>query len=139
MNQTKPIFVFDTNSLISGFILSNTTTSKALDRAKQIGFFSFSESTSREFANVFLRPKFDKYLSLEIRLGLIDDLHSLAILVDPTITITDCRDQKDNQFLELAVAANASCIVSGDQDLLVLNPFRKIPILTPANFLNTTF
>jgi len=46
-----------------------------------------------------------------------------------------CRDPKDNKYLELAVAANASCIVTGDQDLLVLNPFRNIPILTSADFL----
>ncbi|WP_419788833.1 putative toxin-antitoxin system toxin component, PIN family [Mucilaginibacter sp. X4EP1] len=36
--------------------------------------------------------------------------------------MTTCRDPKDNKFLELAFAAEASCIVSGDQDLLILNP-----------------
>lgn len=107
-----------------------------MDRAKKIGLFTFSESTSREFANVFLRPKFDKYLPLETRLRIINDLYPLSILVEPTITITDCRDPKDNQFLELAVVANVACIVSGDQDLLILNPFKNIPILTAADFLN---
>lgn len=46
-----------------------------------------------------------------------------------------CRDPKDDQFLALAVAANASAIVSGDDDLLVLHPLQGIDILKPAEFL----
>lgn len=30
----------------------------------------------------------------------------------------------------------ADCIITGDIDLLVLNPFREIPILTSQEFLN---
>jgi putative PIN family toxin of toxin-antitoxin system len=45
-------------------------------------------------------------------------------LFKPKISLTDYRDTKDNKFLELAVAAIASCIITGDKDLLVLNPFR---------------
>ena len=47
-----------------------------------------------------------------------------------------CRDPKDNQFLELAVNGQADFIVTGDEDLLVLHPFRAIPILTPRDFLH---
>jgi uncharacterized protein len=36
--------------------------------------------------------------------------------------------------LELAVNGHADLIVSGDADLLALNPFREIPIVTPATF-----
>ena len=45
------------------------------------------------------------------------------------------RDPKDDMFLELAVNGNADVIVSGDQDLLALTPFREIPIVTPAGYL----
>ena len=53
-----------------------------------------------------------------------------------TITdrITGCRDPKDDKFLELAVNGHADLIVTGDRDLLALNPFRGIPIVTPAAF-----
>jgi uncharacterized protein len=55
-----------------------------------------------------------------------------------TVAITEavvaCRDAKDDKFLELAVNGHADVIVSGEADLLVLNPFRAIPILTPASF-----
>lgn len=56
--------------------------------------------------------------------------------ISKIFTITACRDPKDNKFLELAVAAKASCIITGDKDLLELHPFRGIPILTVNDFLN---
>ena len=64
-----------------------------------------------------------------------DDLAKLlarAKLVTVTERITACRDPHDDKFLELAVNGLADLIVSGDADLLALNPFRDIPILTPA-------
>lgn len=51
-----------------------------------------------------------------------------------TERITMCRDPKDDKFLELAMSGRADVIVSGDSDLLVLDRFRDIPILTPAAF-----
>jgi predicted nucleic acid-binding protein len=56
-------------------------------------------------------------------------------LVDVTERVAACRDPKDDKFLELAVSGRASCIVSGDKDLLALHPFRGIAILNPAAFL----
>jgi uncharacterized protein len=38
--------------------------------------------------------------------------------------------------LELAVNGNADIIVTGDADLLVLNPFQEIKIITPETFVN---
>lgn len=60
----------------------------------------------------------------------------LVTLVQPDLHINVCRDPKDNKFLELAVASNASCIITGDKDLLILHPFRNIPILNAFDFLN---
>ncbi len=62
-----------------------------------------------------------------------------AELVEITEVVTDCRDVEDNKFLELAVSGKADCIVSGDEDLLLLSPFRGISILTPGEYLNVTF
>ena len=58
--------------------------------------------------------------------------------MEVTETITDCRDAKDNKFPELAVGGNADYIVAGDSDLLILNPFCGIPLLTPREFLSRT-
>ena len=60
-------------------------------------------------------------------------LHTTLIEVDETIT--ECRDSKDNKFLELGVCGKADFIISGDEDLLILNPFRNIQILSPGNFI----
>ena len=45
-----------------------------------------------------------------------------------------CRDPDDVKILELAVAANADYIVTGDKDLLVLKKFQGVPIVTPRLF-----
>ena len=46
-----------------------------------------------------------------------------------------CRDPKDDRILELALNGDAGVIVTGDMDLLVLNPFRGVRIVTPTEFL----
>ena len=61
-----------------------------------------------------------------------------ANVVEVTERLTECRDPKDDKFLELAISGNATCIVSGDDDLLVLNPFRGVVILTPQEFISAT-
>jgi putative PIN family toxin of toxin-antitoxin system len=65
----------------------------------------------------------------------LDKTESNAVFFSPTEIINICRDPKDNMFLELAIAADASCIISGDNHLLELHPFRDIPILTAAEFI----
>jgi uncharacterized protein len=54
-------------------------------------------------------------------------------------TINACRDPKDNKFLELAVTGNVDYIISGDKDLLDLNPFNNIVIITPSQFLEMIY
>jgi predicted nucleic acid-binding protein len=50
------------------------------------------------------------------------------------VRVTDCRDPKDDKYLELALAAGAEIIVSSDDDLLVLHPWRGARILRPADY-----
>jgi len=134
MTKTN-LFVIDTNILISAFILPYSSARKALNKARKGGYVIISQESAAEFTEVFIRPKFDKYVPLEIRLEIIDDFISLAYIIKPTVEIVECRDPNDNKFLELACSANAKCIITGDQDLLVLNPFRGISIKTAAQFL----
>jgi len=44
-----------------------------------------------------------------------------------------CRDPEDNRFLALVLAADA--LVSSDEDLLMMNPWRGVPVMTAAEFL----
>ena len=50
--------------------------------------------------------------------------------------VHDCRDPKDDKFLEVALNGRADVIITGDADLLALHPWREIAILTPAEYLN---
>jgi putative PIN family toxin of toxin-antitoxin system len=68
----------------------------------------------------------------------IEQVERNALIFFPTETIQDCRDSRDNKFLELAVEAKASYVITGDKDLLILNPFRNISTLTPADFLSVS-
>jgi putative PIN family toxin of toxin-antitoxin system len=59
--------------------------------------------------------------------------------VEKTVTIRDCRDPDDNKFLECAVSAGADCVVSGDDDLLVLGRVQGLFIHSVSEFLSTHF
>jgi uncharacterized protein len=49
--------------------------------------------------------------------------------------IRECRDPDDDKFLEVALNGSADVIVTGDEDLLGMSPWRGIQILSPGNFL----
>jgi predicted nucleic acid-binding protein len=61
-----------------------------------------------------------------------------AELVSITERVVACRDPTDDKFLELSVSGRADLILTGDRDLLVLHPFRSIPIVTPLTFVRDT-
>jgi len=133
---TLPRFVFDTNVIVSAALLAESVPRQAFDMALGEGTILISVPTLLELAEVLGRERLNKYLPERERMRFLVALLKEAELVEVTETITDCRDARDNKFLELAVGGNADCIVSGDSDLLVLNPFRGIPILTPREFLS---
>ncbi len=130
------LFVLVTNTLISSSLFRNSVPREAEKRANLKGKILASIPTYNEFFEVFLRTKFDKYISRETRIDILKDFKRLASLIEISETITECRDPKDDKFPELAVSANASCIITGDKGLLILNPFRNIPILNAVDFLN---
>ena len=131
------LFVIDTNTLISAFLSKYSNTRKAIDRAIETGKILASLETYNEFREVLLRQKFDKYISAERKLLILNELKELIVFKEISESINVCRDPKDNKFLELAIAAKTSCIITGDDDLLILHPFREIPILNASDFLNT--
>jgi putative PIN family toxin of toxin-antitoxin system len=128
-------WVFDTNTLMSALLFNDSLPGKALKKARQKGSLLISAETAHEYFDVFSRPKFDKYVSLETRLAFVENIITNALPVEIKEHITACRDPKDNKFLELAVNAGASAIVTGDKDLLILHPFQNIPIVPAAEFL----
>ena len=47
-----------------------------------------------------------------------------------------CGDPEDDRILELAVNGYADFVITGDADLLAMDPFRGTRIVTPADFLH---
>jgi putative PIN family toxin of toxin-antitoxin system len=128
-------FVLDTNVIVSAALLAGSVPRQAFDVALNGGKLLISVPMLLELAEVLSRHKLNKYLFEEERMRFLIALLKEAELVEIIEEVFDCRDAKDNKFLELAVSGKANCVVSGDNDLLVLSPFRGIPVLTPREFL----
>jgi putative PIN family toxin of toxin-antitoxin system len=101
----------------------------------QQGKILLSFAALAELCEVLGRKQFRRYVDEEDIRTLVAALTREAEWVDVDVQITACRDSKDDKFLELAVSGRATCIISGDEDLLALNPFQGIPILAPQEFL----
>ena len=130
--------VIDTGVLVSGLIRPRGTTGEVL-LALRDGKFTvlYSNETIMEIIDVLGRDKFRlKYHILP------DDVSALINLIRlrgeaviPKQRVTDCRDPKDDKFLDVALAGEVDYLISGDLDLVSMNPYRSIPIITPAEFL----
>lgn len=116
----KPLYVLDANVIVSAVLLPDSLTRKAFDKACKQGRIAVSEAVINELDDVLRRPRLNKYIHEEERIQFLMALLREAKLVRVTCTVTNCRDPKDNKYLELARESGASCILSGDQDLLVL-------------------
>jgi putative PIN family toxin of toxin-antitoxin system len=135
---SDPRFVLDTGVIVSALLLPRSVPRQALDLAFGRGIVLASADTIGELDEVLRRPKFNRYLREEERLVFLAAFTRDTKVVDVKERLTECRDPKDDKFLELAISGDATCIVSGDDDLLVLNPFRGVAIVTPQEFINAT-
>ena len=126
--------VVDTNALISRLLLPTSVPGQAVRKAVEEAQLLVSEATLEELADVLSRAKFDPYITIEERQEYLRRLGRIAEMEPIVHVIRACRDPEDDKFLELAVNGAADLMVTGDDDLLVLHPFRGIPILTPASY-----
>ena len=86
-----------------------------------------------ELLGVLRREKFRRYLTIEEAEQYVAGIASHAETVrDPPVGSSISRDPNDDYLIELAHAAGADAIVSGDADLLVLQGVDP-PILSPAD------
>ena len=137
MSERGKRFVFDTNVIVSALLIKKSAARDALDKARGLGEILLSVDVIEELYDVLSRPAFDRYIDEEDRIRFLNLLVKEAVLVDITEQIKACRDPKDDKFLELAVNGKADFIITGDDDLQVLNPFRKINIISPREFIET--
>ncbi len=136
MNKERARGVFDNNVLVSAALLAGVPR-QAFDKLLDNGTVLISVPVLLELAEVLNREKFDKYVTRDERMRFMVGFLKVAEMVEISKTIVVCRDPKDDKLLELAVGGNADFLVTGDKDLLVLNPFRSVEIITPREFLDS--
>ena len=127
--------VLDTNVLLSA-LLFHAGSLSWLRQAWQSGTIHplASHATTAELIRVLCYPKF--CLTDDEREDLLGDYlpYCETVMVPGSTEVPDCRDPLDRPFLELAQAAGAAALVTGDKDLLALAKTFPVPILTPAAF-----
>jgi len=128
--------VVDTSLWIS-FLL--TESSEKLDRLFRSGGITllFSDELLDELIEVAQRPKFRKYFSAIDLQELLLHLQTSGELITVASQVQVCRDAKDNFLLNLALDGRATHILTGDGDLLALNPFEGISVLKITDYLTS--
>lgn len=129
-----PSVVLDASSLVGALLKAGSIPERALLLARSTGVVCLSSAVEQEIREVFARPKIQRYVTPDRAERILDLIIGGALRVEPTVSVTDCRDVKDNKYLELALAAGAATIVTSDADLLVLNPWRGVAVITPAEY-----
>lgn len=128
--------VLDTNVFVSALLFASSTPAAVLDHAFEHSRLIFTSNTQRELMAAMTSPRLDKYVVAARRDAL---LFRLAPLIEVTTVwqlVRACRDPHDDALLEAALNGRATVVVTGDKDLLALNPFNGINIATPAAYLD---
>ena len=133
--RTRQRIVVDTNVLISRLLAADSVPSQPVRAARREGRLLVSETTMNELAEVLSREKLDRYISLEDRKQFLRQLARIVEFVPIIQVVRECRDPKDDKFLEVALNGRADLILTGDADLLAMHPWRGIEILSAADCL----
>ncbi len=137
----QPTVVIDTQIILRATLNERSLPGKLLFDLGYLYTLAISPAVRAEIADVLSRPKLRQKFP-----GLTDESTArvLAVLdaglqitpeITPEITPAVSRDPKDDMFLALAVESKATYLVSEDNDLLVLDTYRGIRILTVLEFL----
>jgi putative PIN family toxin of toxin-antitoxin system len=110
---------------------------RALLRARAEDVIALSAQVEAEIMEVLHRPRLASAISADRRDRVLRLVCEAAVRFEPSVRVAECRDAKDNIYLELALAPGATIIVSRDMDLLVLHPWRGVRIVLPSAYLTS--
>ncbi len=111
----NPRCVVDTNVLISAALVKAGKPYQVVNWIVQHGVMLASEATFEEVATTLARPRFRKYLDSEDRADYLNFIHGNSRFIKVTEHITECRDPKDDMFLELAIGGQADLPSNGSK------------------------
>jgi putative PIN family toxin of toxin-antitoxin system len=127
--------VIDTNVLVSAAAFSLSVPRQAVTQVLTLDLLLLSDATADELKEVLLRKKFDRFVSREERALFLVQIATVAEFVPLIRLVSECRDPKDDKFLEVALNGRADFIITSDADLLALHPWRGVKVLSPAKYL----
>lgn len=134
MPNRKNKVIIDTNLWISFLLTKDLSKFDTIIADKKL-ILVFSEELVEEFLEVTQRSKFRKYFAVDDIEDLLLKIRNRATFINVKSNIIACRDPKDNFLLSLAVDGQATHLITGDKDLLVLGKFAQTKILTIHEYL----
>ena len=134
MLSAKPQVVIDTNVWLSGVIFGG----KPEQVLRRFVDGSLIVVTSEEMLSELRRKVLQKFPHYAPYLGALEaSIREKALLVQlGSQPVRVSRDPDDNIVIETALLGRAHYVISGDKDLLVVNVYNDISIVTPAEFLD---
>ena len=138
-SKTVERLVVDTNVLISAALSKRGAPYKLMHALFGRAQIVFTQETFAEFESRLWRPKFDAYLNIDERRQLLHNAENMAHWVNTPAEIKSrcfCRDPDDDKFIHAAQAADCRWLVSGDADLLSLNPLDDLRLVSANDALN---
>jgi putative PIN family toxin of toxin-antitoxin system len=140
MSRSRRV-VFDTGTLVSAALRHSSPADLALVLALREGVVCFNDATLQHLHSVLNNRKWDRYQAKRTRVSFIDLLRGNAWYCpvsasDLAAIRPRIRDKRSNLILALAAAAEADAVVAIAPDLLARKSWRRIPIVTPAEFVN---
>lgn len=135
MGHPKYKVIFDTNIWLSLLIRGGFPSIFSYVESGQIQII-LSVELIDEFLEVSQRVKFQKYFSITDRNSFLSYLLKNGEIIEVNSKPVECRDPKDNFLLGLALDGKATHLITGDKDLLELNPFFETKINSLTEFLN---
>jgi uncharacterized protein len=122
--------LLDTNVLVAALVARGVCTDLVEHCVRQHLVVS-SQSLLDELRDVLTRKLRQRSVDVRPALRLFEETFTLVV---PAMIEPICRDRDDDVVLATALAGECVAVVTGDQDLLILDPFRGIRVLSPADF-----
>lgn len=134
MPKQRDRVIIDTNLWISFLLTRDLSKLDSIIADNEITLI-FCQELIDEIVEVSQRIKFRKYFKLDDVESLMLELKSRSIFVEIVSDINVCKDPKDNFLLSLSIDGNATHLLTGDKDLLILKRLGKTKIVTIAQYL----
>jgi putative PIN family toxin of toxin-antitoxin system len=134
VKKKPPVVVIDTNILIS-YLFGGATISSLIDAVEDDTYIpALSPYLEQEFIDTMRKPKISRRVDIADALDFMRNWKNFVHYVKPRCKVTVCRDPNDNEILACALEASADFVITGDKDLLVLDIFHGIQIISPTDF-----